>query len=69
MPYHYDTIPISRFFGGEASRSVHGHTQRTVKVLVYGHQSIDMHIIVVPVKLGSELSMSILRNKQFFHKP
>jgi hypothetical protein len=36
----------------------------SIKVLVSGYQSIDMHCIVSPVKFDGGLSISVLRNKQ-----
>jgi hypothetical protein len=35
---------------------------------VSGHQSIDMHCIVLPVKFVGRLAISVLRNEQLFTK-
>jgi hypothetical protein len=43
-------------------------TAHNVKVFASGHQSIDMHCIVVLVKFEGGLSISFLRKKQLFTK-
>jgi hypothetical protein len=43
-------------------------TACNVKVFVSRHQSIDMHCIVLPVKLNGGLSIPVLINKQIFTK-
>jgi hypothetical protein len=39
-----------------------------IKVLVSGYPSIDMHLIVLPVRFEGGLSIQVLRNKQLFKK-
>jgi hypothetical protein len=37
-------------------------------MLVYGHHSIEIHYIVLPVKFDDGLSITVLRNVQLFTK-
>jgi hypothetical protein len=39
-----------------------------IKMLDSGYQTIDMHCIVLHVKIGGRLLISVLRNKQLFKK-
>jgi hypothetical protein len=39
-----------------------------IKVLVSGYQSIEMYLIVLPVKFEGGLPSSVLRNKQLYQK-
>jgi hypothetical protein len=60
----FDTTPIGRFLGLlEAFTAAYN-----MKVLVFGYQSIYMHCIVLSVKFGGGLSISVLKNKQLFQK-
>jgi hypothetical protein len=60
--FFFDTTPISRFW----RRLLVLTTAYNIKVLVSGYHSIDMHFIVLPVKIGGGLSMSVQRNEQLF---
>jgi hypothetical protein len=56
----FGTTPIGRFWGLLVAFT----TAYNIKMLVFGYQSIDIHLIVMPVNFDDRLSMSILRNKR-----